>query len=64
MPSLNRSKGSLRDELLNEDLFDGLTGARRELAVWCYDCNNVRPHSSLGNQTPAQHEYQTGGLSS
>ena len=46
--------GSLRDELLNEELFDSLTDARRKLAVWRYDYNNVRPHSSLENRTPAQ----------
>ena len=45
---------SLRYELLNEELFDSLTDARRKLAVWRYDYNNVRPHSSLGNRTPAQ----------
>ena len=27
---------------------------RRELALWRYDYNNVRPHSSLANQTPAE----------
>ena len=47
-------KGSLRDERLNEELFDSLAGARRKLAVWRYKCNNVRPRSSLGNRTPAQ----------
>ena len=46
--------GSLRDELLNEETFDTLDDARRKLALWRYDYNNVRPHSSLGNQTPAQ----------
>ncbi|WP_324260970.1 IS3 family transposase [Altererythrobacter sp. H2] len=46
--------GSLRDELLNEELFDSLADARRKLAVWRYDYNNVRPHSSLGNRTPTQ----------
>ena len=46
--------GSLRDELLNEEVFDSLADARRKLAVWRYDCNNVRPHSSLANRTPAQ----------
>ena len=46
--------GSLRDELLNEELFDSLADARRKLAVWRYDYNNVRPHLSLGNRTPAQ----------
>lgn len=44
--------GSLRDELLNEELFDGLEDARRKLALWRYDYNNVRPHSSFNNQTP------------
>ena len=44
--------GSLRDELLNEEVFDTLEEARRKLALWRYDYNNVRPHSSLGNKTP------------
>ena len=44
---------SLRDECLNEEIFDSLDDARRKLALWRYDYNNVRPHSSLANQTPA-----------
>ncbi|SEK35441.1 Integrase core domain-containing protein [Pacificibacter marinus] len=44
--------GSLRDELLNEEIFDTLDDARRKLALWRYDYNQVRPHSSLGNKTP------------
>jgi len=31
-----------------------MPNARRELALWRYDYNNVRPHSSLANQTPAE----------
>ena len=46
--------GSLRDELLNEEMFDSLEDVRRKLALWRYDYNSVRLHSSLGNQTPAQ----------
>jgi putative transposase len=46
--------GSLRDECLNEEIFESLAGARRTLALWRYDYNNVRPHSSLGNKTPAE----------
>ena len=46
--------GSLRDECLNEEIFDSLADARRKLAIWRYDYNNIRPHSSLGNQTPAE----------
>lgn len=34
--------GSLRDELLNEELFDTLDDARRKLALWRYYYNNVR----------------------
>ena len=45
--------GSLRDECLNEEIFDSLADARRTLALWRYDYNNVRPHSSLGNKTPS-----------
>ncbi len=33
---------------------DALDDARRKLPLWRHDYNNVRPHSSLGNQTPAQ----------
>ena len=44
--------GSLRDELLNEEIFDTLDDARRKIALWRYDYNAVRPHSSLGNLTP------------
>ena len=46
--------GSLRDECLNEEIFDSLTDARQKLAIWRYDYNNVRPHSSLGNLTTAK----------
>jgi putative transposase len=46
--------GSLRDECLNEEIFDSLADARRTLALWRYDYNKVRPRSSLGNKTPAE----------
>ncbi|MEP1327714.1 transposase, partial [Pseudophaeobacter sp.] len=46
--------GSLRDKLLNEEIFGTLDDARRKLALWRDDYNSVRPHSSLGNQTPAE----------
>lgn len=46
--------GSLRDELLNEEIFNTLEDARRKLALWRYDYNEVRPHSSLENRPPAQ----------
>lgn len=43
----------LRDELLNEQVFDTLADARRRLALWRHDYNHLRPHSSLGGLTPA-----------
>ena len=51
---VTKGKGSLRDELLNEELFDSLADVPRKLDAWRYDYNHVRPHSSLGNRTPAQ----------
>jgi putative transposase len=36
------------------ELFDSLADARRKRALWRYHDNNLRPHSSLGNRTPAQ----------
>jgi putative transposase len=46
--------GSLRDECLNEEIFDSLAEARQKLALWRYDYKNVRPHSSLENKTIAE----------
>lgn len=43
-----------KTELLNEEIFDTLDDAKRKLALWRYDYNAVRPHSSLGNQTPLE----------
>ena len=45
--------GRLRDEMLNEEIFETLTDARRRLQLWRHDYNHVRPHSSLGGLTPA-----------
>ena len=45
--------GRLRDELLNETLFSSLAHAREALSFWKDDYNTIRPHSGLGNHTPA-----------
>jgi putative transposase len=45
--------GRLRDELLNETLFATLAQARVALEQWRRDYNTQRPHSALGNLTPA-----------
>jgi putative transposase len=47
--------GRLRDELLNETLFTSLAQARAVLAAWKDDYKMVRPHSALGNLTPAEY---------
>ena len=52
--SIESFNGSLRDECLNEEIFDSLADARQTLALWRYDYNNVRPHSSLDNHIPAE----------
>lgn len=45
--------GSLRDELLNEELFLSMDHARVQIAAWVEDYNQEGPHSALGYQTPA-----------
>ena len=45
--------GKLRDELLNEEVFDSLGHAKRALSPWRHDFNNVRPHSGIGGLAPA-----------
>ena len=45
--------GRMRDELLNESLFLGLSHARDMIARWVDDYNQRRPHSALAYETPA-----------
>ena len=57
--------GRLRDECLNEHWFTTLEEARGRLEAWRQDYNTVRPHSSLGDLTPAEfalHITPTQGL--
>jgi len=51
----------LRDECLNETIFTSLAHARQVLAAWRHDYNHYRPHSSLGNMTPAQMGARSAG---
>lgn len=46
--------GSFRDECLNDTLFSTLVEARRAIRSWKEDYNRQRPHSALGNITPAE----------
>ncbi len=44
--------GKLRDECLNENMFETLAEARILVERWRRDYNEQRPHSSLGGLTP------------
>ena len=44
--------GRLRDECLNEHVFQGLPAARRIIEAWRADYNAHRPHTSLRGLTP------------
>lgn len=44
--------GKLRDELLEENMFNNLEHARLLVENWRQQYNNFRPHSSLKNKTP------------
>jgi len=46
--------GKLRDECLNETLFEDLNHAQAILAKWKWDYNMIRPHSSLNGKTPIE----------
>jgi len=45
--------GSMRDELLNGEIFYSLAEARILIEAWRRHYNTVRPHSSLGYRPPA-----------
>ena len=44
----------LRDECLNQHWFTSMADARATIETWRVDYNTVRPHSSLGYQTPEE----------
>lgn len=46
--------GKLRDECLNETYFTSLSDAQLTIEAWRKDYNETRPHSSLGDLTPAE----------
>lgn len=50
--------GRVRDECLNEHWFLSLREAREIIEDWRVDYNQVRPHSSLGYQTPLEYARQ------
>ncbi len=54
--------GRMRDELLNQHWWRTLDEARRAVAAYREDYNQVRPHSALGNRTPEEFAATLRGL--
>jgi putative transposase len=46
--------GRLRDECLNGEVFFNVADAREKIEHWRSDYNQNRPHSALGDRTPAE----------
>jgi putative transposase len=53
--------GKFRDECLNEHWFLSVAEARTIIEAWRHDYNTVRPHGSLGQQTPAAYAAACAG---
>jgi putative transposase len=47
--------GKFRDECLSQSWYTSLDDARHIIEAWRMDYNTIRPHSSLGYQTPAEY---------
>lgn len=54
--------GRFRDECLNEHWFLTLAHARGIIEAWRNEYNTERPHSSLGNLTPAEYAGRRSAL--
>jgi putative transposase len=52
--------GRVRAECLNAFWFLSLDDARVKCEAWRRDYNELRPHSSLGNQTPMERAFSSG----
>jgi putative transposase len=50
--------GKFRDECLNENWFMSIEQVRKIVEAWRVDYNQARPHSSLGDMTPAEFKLQ------
>ena len=47
--------GRIRDECLNTRWLLSLDHAKEGIEAWRKDCNELRPHSALGNLTPREY---------
>lgn len=48
-------QGRFRDECLNTEIFTDMADARSKIRAWRDDYNRRRPHSALGNLSPAEY---------
>jgi putative transposase len=48
-------QGRFRDECLNTEIFESLEDAKKKIERWRRDYNCRRPHSALGNISPAEY---------
>ena len=55
---VERFNGRLRDECLNEHLFENLAVAKHIIENWRVDYNTLRPHTSLKGLTPSGYAQQ------
>lgn len=53
-PFIESFNGSFRDECLNAHWFLSLQDATEKIEAWRIEYNEFRPHSSLGDKTPAE----------
>lgn len=53
-PFIESYNGRMRDELLNQHWWRSITEARDAVQAFREDFNEVRPHSALDDQTPAE----------
>ncbi len=60
-PYIEAFNGRFREKCLKQHWFVSLDDARQIIEAWRIDYNEVRPHTALGNQTPAA--YKTAYLS-
>lgn len=55
-PYIESFNGSFRDECLNVHWFLSLEDAKEKIDLWRSEYNTFRPHSSIGDITPDEHE--------
>jgi putative transposase len=59
---VERFNRTYREEVLDAYLFSSLEEAKRITADWLHGYNSIRPHASLGNQTPYEYSTETDGV--